>query len=248
MKFAGKTIVVTGASSGIGLATTRRLLGEGARVVAVSRSADKLSATFAEMADRVLLFPVDVSDEVAVKSWAERLRTEGVSVHAVVHAAGVHALRPLKLLGSDELLRMYYSHVLSAVAILRHLTGTRVWSTPGGGAVFVSSAAALRAGAGTIAYGAAKAALLAAMRSLAIELAPRGLRVNAVSPGVVLTPQSEAFLGALPPEKRAAVEAEHPLGLGRPEDIAAAISFLISEDARWITGTNLVIDGGLTLQ
>jgi NAD(P)-dependent dehydrogenase (short-subunit alcohol dehydrogenase family) len=248
MRFAGKTVVVTGASSGIGLATARRLLGEGARVLAVGRSEERLKAAMANEPAQAFTYALDLSEEASVKAWAERLRAEMIEVHAIVHAAGVHALRPLKLLSSDELNRMHHSHVVSTVALLRHLAGTRVWSSAGGSAVVVSSVAALRGGAGTIAYAAAKAGLLAAMRCIATELSSRGLRVNAVSPGVVLTPQSEAFLGGLPPEKRAAIEAEHPLGLGRPEDVAAAITFLISEDSRWITGANLVIDGGLTLQ
>ena len=248
MKHEGKIILVTGASSGIGLATVQLVTAEGGQVVAVARNAENLTTALAGIAGVVSTYAVDVSDEAAVKKMADGLKSAGVCLHGIVHAAGVHALRPLKLLGSDDLLRMYQSHVVSAVALCRHLTGGRVWSGPDGAAVLVSSAAALRAGAGTIAYGSAKAALLAAMRTLAVELAPRGLRVNAVSPGVVLTPQSRVFLEALPPEKRQAVEAAHLLGIGRPADVAAAISFLLSAEARWITGTNLVVDGGLTLQ
>jgi len=90
--------------------------------------------------------------------------------------------------------------------------------------------------------------LIAAAKSLAIELAAKKIRVNTLSPGVVRTPQSEAFLNALPPEQRAAIEREHPLGLGQPEDVAALAAFLLTDEARWITGSNLVIDGGLTLQ
>jgi NAD(P)-dependent dehydrogenase (short-subunit alcohol dehydrogenase family) len=221
---------------------------EGATVIAVSKTEAKLEEATAGMSHVAARFAVDLSDEAAVRIFAEDLRAKALIIHGLVHAAGVHALRPLKILGADELLRMYQSHVVSSVALCRHLLGTRVWCSSGGSAVFLSSAAALRSGSGTIAYGAAKAALLAAVGSMAVELASRGLRVNAISPGVVCTPQSEAFLATLLPEQRDAVEAQHLLGLGRPADVAAAACFLLSDDARWITGANLVVDGGLTLR
>src|SRR5271165_4887299 len=80
------------------------------------------------------------------------------------------------------------------------------------------------------------------------RLAPKRIRVNVISPGVVRTPQSDAFLQALPAEQRAAIEGKHLLGLGAPDDVAGAAAFLLSGDARWITGINLIADGGLTLQ
>lgn len=248
MKLNGKNILVTGASSGIGLATIRRLGIEGATVIAVSRTSDKLESATAGMTHVRARYAVDLSDETDVRKFAEELRGVSTTVSGLVHAAGIHALRPLKLLGADDLLRMYQSHVVSSVALCRHLLGTRVLGGAGVSAVFLSSAAALRGGSGTVAYSAAKAALLAAVRSMAVELAPRGIRLNAISPGVVQTPQSAEFLATLLPEQRTALEAQHLLGLGQPEDIAAAACFLLSDDARWITGTNLVVDGGLTLR
>jgi NAD(P)-dependent dehydrogenase (short-subunit alcohol dehydrogenase family) len=246
-RFDQRTILVTGASSGIGLATAQRLRAEGARVVAVARTETKLRAALGADDATLRVLTADTADEAQVRGLAETLRTGGTVLHGVVHCAGVHALRPLKLLGADDLQRMQSSHVASSVLLCRFLTGTRVLGE-GGSVVLLASAAALRGASGTIAYAAAKAGVIAAARCLAIELAGRKIRVNSLSPGVVRTPQSEAFLAALPPDQRAVIEREHPLGLGLPEDVAALAIFLLTDDARWMTGANLVIDGGLTLQ
>ena len=164
----------------------------------------------------------------------------------MVHCAGVHWLRPLQLTDSAAVQQMLASHVISSLALTRALISQKLAPKDGCSIVWLSSAAALRGGAGSVAYSAAKGAMISAMRVLAVELARRKIRLNAIAPGVVRTPQSEAFMSALPPEQVQAIENEHLLGVGQPEDVAAAAAFLLSNDARWITGTTLVVDGGLT--
>jgi NAD(P)-dependent dehydrogenase (short-subunit alcohol dehydrogenase family) len=244
-RFKDQTILVTGAASGIGLAAALRLQREGARVVAVGRSAERLGAALG-VETSLRIEAADLTDEAQVKVLAERLRAEGVALGGLLHCAGEHALRPLKLLGGEHIQRMCASHVVSSVLLCRYLTGSRVIGD-GGSIVLMASAAALRGGSGTVAYAAAKAGVIAAARAMASELAPRKIRVNVISPGVVRTQQGEAFLQALSAEMRELVEREHPLGLGAPEDVAALAAFLLSSDARWITGANVLIDGGLTL-
>jgi NAD(P)-dependent dehydrogenase (short-subunit alcohol dehydrogenase family) len=144
------------------------------------------------------------------------------------------------------LLQMLTSHVLSSIALTRALVTCRLAAKDGCAVVWLSSAAALQGNAGTVAYAAAKGALISGARALAVELARRKLRINVIAPGVVRTPQSEAYLSSFTPEQLQALTSEHLLGLGEPEDIAAAAAFLLSDDARWITGSVLVADGGLT--
>lgn len=246
--FEGKTFLVTGASSGIGLATAQRLVEAKARVVVVARNRERLDSVYASLAGQVLTYSCDVADEAAVKGLAEWMKAQAIMLDGLVHAAGIHALRPIKLVGAADLTSMYTSHVGSTVALVRYLGSARLFPATGSSLVVISSVAALRGGAGTVAYAAAKAGMLSVVKVAAAELAAKKIRVNAISPGVVRTPQSEAFLATLSDDQRLALEKEHPLGLGQPEDVAATACFLLSDDARWITGTNVIVDGGLTLQ
>ena len=248
MRFSGKTFLVTGASSGIGRAVAHRLAAEGAALVAVGRSLERLSAARPPETAQWRPFACDVSDEAQIKGLMDSLRTEKTTLHGMVHCAGIHALRPLKLLGSEQLNGMYASHLVSSVELVRHMIMSRLTAEEGASVVLISSAAALRGGSGTIAYASAKAAVIAAAKSLAVELSSRKVRVNVISPGVVRTPQGEEFLRSLPAEQRAHIEKGHPLGLGAPEDVSGVAAFLLSEDARWMTGANVIVDGGLTLQ
>jgi NAD(P)-dependent dehydrogenase (short-subunit alcohol dehydrogenase family) len=116
----------------------------------------------------------------------------------------------------------------------------------GSSIIYLASAAAMIGNIGEAVYAAGKGALLSACRSLAVELASKRIRINAVAPGVVETPMSDRWLSQLTPEQREVVRSRHLLGFGHAEDIAAAIAFLASDEARWITGTCLTIDGGLT--
>jgi NAD(P)-dependent dehydrogenase (short-subunit alcohol dehydrogenase family) len=244
-RFADKLVLITGGSSGIGLATAKRLADEGARLVLVARSEDKLAAAVAQLSGeghRTIV--CDVVDEKALAAALKPLREELGPFHAAALCAGAHLARPLAVSQPTHFEDMFRANVGSAVAAVRAFL--KVADKEGASIVLVSSGAAIRGGSAVSAYSAAKGALLSLGRSLAVELAPRKVRVNNVVPGVVKTPMSDVFLGGLPPEQAQAIAAAHPLGLGEPEDVAAAIAFLASSDARWITGSELIVDGGLT--
>lgn len=248
MRFTGQNFVISGGSSGIGLATARLLATEGAKVALLGRDETRLQEAVASLAGNGhLTVPGDVTQEETAANAIKAVKEKWAGViHGGVMCAGAHGVRPLAVSKAANFEEMFRQNVVSAVNILRPLA--RAFPSGTGSLVVVSSVAGLRGAPGASAYAAAKGALLSLVRSLAHELAPRGTRINAVVPGVVATPMTGKFLSSLPPEQKDAVVKRHPLGLGRPEDVAAAIAFLLSSDSRWITGTELVVDGGLSAQ
>jgi NAD(P)-dependent dehydrogenase (short-subunit alcohol dehydrogenase family) len=141
---------------------------------------------------------------------------------------------------------MFSVNVYAAMQLSASLFAQKAANASGGGIVLVSSAAALMGGKGIACYSASKGALLSLARSMAIELADRSWRVNAVAPGWVTGEMFDHFQKIAPEEAVQSIVRKHPLGIGEPGDIAAAIAFLLSDHSKWITGAVLAVDGGLT--
>jgi NAD(P)-dependent dehydrogenase (short-subunit alcohol dehydrogenase family) len=244
-RFEGKTFWVTGATSGIGLETARRLAKEGAAVVCSGRRKDVLDQVVSELpGDGHVALAFDVALEEEVNAAGNMLKTANRVIHGAVFCAGRHFLRPLQMTQKAHIDDLLSGNLISALLCTKF--AAKCASDEGASFVWLSSASALIGNPGEAIYAASKGALIAACRSVAAELATKRIRVNAVAPGVVKTPMSEKWLNQMTSEQKAAIEAKHLLGFGTSQDVAAAIVFLLSEDARWITGTCLTIDGGLT--
>jgi len=245
---ADQTVLVTGASSGIGRATSILLSRLGARLVISGRNAEELERTSAELVGHHhVIAPFDLQNVERIGEWMTSVVAAAGPVHGLVHCAGILVTRPLKFVTTenyDETMRVNVGAAVELSKGLRH----RAVRAPQGSVVFVSSIMGLVGQSGLAAYSTSKGALVALTRTLALEFASDGVRFNCVSPGLVNTEMAARLKKSLPSGKYEAIEQSHPLGVGTPEDVAHAIAFLLSSAARWITGTTLVVDGGYTAQ
>jgi NAD(P)-dependent dehydrogenase (short-subunit alcohol dehydrogenase family) len=239
--FNGRTILVTGASGGIGGATVRRLVGVGADVVAAGRTEDGLDDLAKETGCRSLAF--DLTSEDAVRG-----ALEGLDVYGVVNCGGdggeIATPMDTDIAIFDRVISV---NARGALLVTKYTSASMIRLGAGGSIVNVSSQAALVALHGHISYGSSKAALDNITRVSALELGRYGIRVNSVNPTVVMTPMSKWYWG------REDIEGPflRAMPLGRwatVDEIAAPIVFLLSDDASMISGVSLPIDGGYTAQ
>lgn len=244
----GKTVLITGASSGIGRETALRASRYGAKVAIVARRRDKLEEVLSELdgAGHVAK-AYDLVDTDGIPQMVRSLSDELDGLDGLVHAAGVHSATPLRAVRANDVREIFELNVTSAVMLAKGFRHKQV-SRPGASVVFLSSAAGTVGQPGVSVYSASKGAIAALTRSLALELARDGLRVNCVSPGVVRTEMTVGLEARIGPRAFAEVAAAHPLGLGEVGDVASAVLFLLSMESRWITGTSLAVDGGYTAQ
>ncbi|MCQ3803244.1 MAG: SDR family NAD(P)-dependent oxidoreductase [bacterium] len=246
-KLAGRNAIVTGAASGIGKATAMRLAAEGATVFCVDRDEEGLAKVVADLGEGHLGYPADLSlassclqvVAAALDHWDNR-------IHILVNAAAI-LIREPTLEHSRRAWDLTFDVNLKAPFLLsRDVVASMIESGIGGAIVNVASVEAVLPGRGHVAYTASKGAITMLTRSAAFETAPYGIRVNAVSPGVIATAMNADL--RKDPESWSEMLAGTPMGRhGEPEEIAAVIAFLASDDPSFVTGAIVTADGGWTL-
>jgi len=242
----GRVFLVTGASSGIGLATSVLLSQLGAEIILLARNKDRLMTALSQLegsGHRIVPFDLAASD--TIPGMLKALSTETGEMSGLVHCAGAQMIRPLRVLTSQDIDTLLKLNVNAALMLAKGFRQKGVHTTPGS-IVYVSSIMGLVGAPARSAYCASKSALHSMSKSLALELAPEGVRVNCVAPGFTKTPmlaEAEATVGG---EQLRRIEELHPFGFGEPRDVANAIAFLVADTSRWITGSTIVVDGGYT--
>lgn len=251
--FAGKLAIVTGGAQGIGQAIAEELHVRGARLILVDRNDLKVHETAASMHrtghPSVEAILADLSDPIAIESLAETIATRGLAVDILVNNAAIELDLPF-----DKVTAAIFDEVLSVnlrAPLLLSQALAPLFPGSGGAIVNISSIHADHAFPNSIPYACSKAGLVALTRNLALELAPRKIRVNAVCPGYIDTAMWDEWLRSAsnPEELARQTAALHPLGRrGLPADVASAVAYFAGNEAAWVTGTHLVVDGGLTIR
>jgi len=243
---AARVAVITGSTSGIGLAIARRLCRDGFHVVVTGRNVKRGETVAAELGAAATFVPLDLTTPGAAARLMVTAEARLGRIDVVVNNAAIDHTGDLLDVPAHVTQQVFQINTLAAIAVLQE--GARRMQQ--GGAIINITSRLASAGVPTMAiYSATKGALAALTTAAAVELAPRNIRVNAIAPGMTQTPLYDAWLAQHddPAETERSVTAAIPLGrLARPEDIAAAVSFLASDEAAYITGASLPVDGGYT--
>lgn len=246
LDLSGKRFLITGAASGIGKSTCIMLSKLGAELILADIDQDKLIKCQKQCPNKTMLMCGDLSDS----NWLKASLLDTVSsfgpLDGFAHIAGRAYISPLKSISEQTSLDVYKLNAYAAIELSKLFTNRKVYSGNSGSIVFISSVYGLVGSAANVGYAMSKSALIGATRSLAIELAPKKIRVNCVAPGFIKTEMMEANSGSFDDNYNLRLEELHPLGLGEANDIAYAIIYLLSDMAKWVTGTVLSVDGGFT--
>lgn len=246
MLLKGKKALVTGASKGIGKAVAEAFLREGADVYAVSRTEgelEKLQAVAAEFGTQVVFKAADVSDEAAITAMVKEIIKESGGIDIVVNNAGITRDGLIARMPADAWDEVMKVNLASAFYVCKAVS-MHLLSRRGGSVINMSSVVGLHGNPGQTNYAASKAGLIGLTKSLAQELAPRGVRVNAICPGFIGTEMTDK----LNEEQKQALFARIPLArMGKPEEIAGAAVWLASDFSTYVTGQAISVDGGMTM-
>lgn len=235
---AEQRFIVTGASSGIGKGVALLLNELGATVIGIGRSQAGLNSLKAECKspENMYLEQKDLTEDIpTLPAYVKTLKEKYGKFQGLAYCAGISNVMPLKGLDCSSLNEVFAIDYFAPMMLAKGVTDKRNNNGPGSSLVFIASIAALISDVGMSAYSGAKAALVASMKSLAREVAPMGVRVNCVSPALIQTRMADE-------QSRAQAEGKYPMGLGRVEDVANEIVFLLSDKSSWIAGQNYVID------
>lgn len=246
----GKVIVISGAASGIARQCAINCSKMGAKLILLDLNEDGLKETMemVESPDLHYLASVNLLDYDRVSEIIKDAVSKLGRINGLLNCAGISTTNLFKLTKPEELDKFFHVNVYTGYFLAQECTKMGNLSKEGGSIVFFSSVAGSFGEVGKSTYGMTKAALLNLAKHLACELARKKVRVNSISPGAICTPINMNLPHMKDPEKRAALATQHLLGLGETSDIANACIYLLSDASRWVTGTNLFVDGGFSVR
>lgn len=235
-------IVVTGAASGIGYAVAESQLKCGNKVIAVDLNADRLVERFGGNPS-VKTIACDLTSDDGFKLLTTEIKAACDGVGGFVHAAGIDAMAPIGLIQPATMQKLFAIHAVFPVRFLGWMA-KKGNHAENASCVLISSLSVHEGAKGHVAYAAAKGAVEGILRPAAAELLDKGIRLNEVVLGVVETEMSQGWIKKLSSEQQDALRCDYPMGLGTPDCVADAVSFLLSKASSWMTGQKIICDGG----
>lgn len=239
-----KHIIITGASSGIGRSIAILCNKLGAKVSLIGRNIEVLNSVLDSLQGlNKFAYEFDICNTDQMGVLVNDIVDKLGPIDGFVHSAGIEMTRPLKMLKPEHYLEVINVNTVSALELTKFITKNGNISNDAS-IVYIASIVGILGQSGKTAYSASKGALIAASKCLALELAPKGIRVNTILPALVETNMSKKILDSIGEDGKSAILKSHPLGFGKPEDVANSVAFLLSAAANWITGVEFIVDGG----
>jgi NAD(P)-dependent dehydrogenase (short-subunit alcohol dehydrogenase family) len=242
----GKKILVTGATSGIGKGISLELLKQGSQVIGIGRNNSNIKNDLLSNSNFIFI-QLDLTKLEEI----EKVLIDCVDIHGkldgVVNCAGRQETIPLTIYNYHKIKSLYDINVFAGIEILRIFSKKKI-SNNNSSVIFISSVMAELGEPGLIGYCSSKAAILGVVNSASLELAKRKIRVNAISPGIVMTQMVENLFIKISQDNIDSIKDMHPLGIGQVEYITPSLLFLLSNQSLWITGQNIKVDGGYSVQ
>jgi NAD(P)-dependent dehydrogenase (short-subunit alcohol dehydrogenase family) len=241
-----KNIIITGASSGIGRQCAITFSQLGANVILIARNQGRLEDTYNKLEKgNHLIISQDITKYEKLEEVVNTAVNKLGRISGFVHSAGTEMTLPLRSMQPSYYEEIFSVNVIAGFELAKIISKKKYINKEKASFVFISSVMGILGQPGIIAYCASKGALISGVKSIALELASKKIRVNCISPGQIKsTRMTESIFNKLSKEEKTKRIEMYPLGLGEPEDIANACAFLLSDASRWITGTNLILDGG----
>ena len=240
--FYDERYIVAGASSGIGREIALELANAGASVLAIGRNEERLKELRKQNEKNIFSASVDITNTFALEEAIKNFTQSSGKLKGGVFSAGIFGLTPVKSYDhqlAEQIMRVGF---WSALEFLRLITKSK-YSVDAASIVFLSSIAANTNEKGLLIYSAVKAAINSVVKTAAKEIASKDHRINSICPGWIISPMTEEFLAS---DNMQSIKQQHLLGLGKTSDVASMTFFLLSDSARWITGANIIVDGGYT--
>ncbi|AEY65119.1 SDR family oxidoreductase [Clostridium sp. BNL1100] len=245
MDLSGKNILVTGASSGIGKGIAIYLSKIGANIIMAARNEEKLKETYNELEPgNHSYYLIDLNNLDEIEGMIDDICSDDRKLNGIVHSAGISRTIPIQYLKMDNLKSIMSINFYSFMELVKHFS-KRKYNDNGGSIVAISSISSKLGARGLAAYCASKGALDSAIRPMALELAAKNIRINSIAPGMI---KSQIYDGLIELVNNKDFETDlkkrQIMGLGKPEDVASAAAFLLSDASKFITGTSIIVDGG----
>lgn len=245
MDLSGKNIMITGASSGIGKGIAILLSKIGANVIMVARNEERLMETFSELEPgNHSYYLFDLNNLDGIEDMMDNVCKDGIKLSGLVHSAGISKTMPLQYLKLDDLNNIMSVNFYSFIELVKHFS-KRKNNDNGGSIVAISSISSKVGARGLTAYCASKGALDSAIKSMALDLAPKNIRINSIAPSMIKTQIYDGLKEIINNKDfEDDLKKRQIMGIGEPTDVAHAAAFLLSDASKFITGTSMIVDGG----